>query len=145
MLINSIRGKYVKKGIMEPVGVCDRTGFWFSKSDLVKEYIWIGDELVWNGLLVGRPFLDKPNEQMRVSLIKDDPKPVEDPRPAPYDPPGIDLLSSNEGRKKDLTDTVFTTPVEIDPNIHNIMGYDSSKISNKTRINILNQVNFNKE
>lgn len=141
MLINSIRGKYVKKGVMEPVGVCDRTGFWFNKSDLVKEYIWSGDELIWNGLLVGRPFLDKPNQQMRTPVTKDDPKPVENPRPAPYEPPGIDAPAQPQ-REQELSEMNFETRTSIDPNIHNIMGYDSSKINSRTRENLLNNINF---
>ena len=142
MLINNIRGKFVKKGSFEPVGVCDRSGFWFSKSDLVKEYIWSGDKLVWNGLIVGRPFLDKPNEQLRTPVLKDDPKPVKEPRPAPYDPPGIDA-PFNEARSEELQEVDFTENEVIDPNIHNIMGYDSSNITPDQRIAILNKINFN--
>jgi len=55
--VNSQRGKYVRKDIVEPVGVCDYSGFYFSKSDLVKQYEWRGNDLVWTGFLVGRPFV----------------------------------------------------------------------------------------
>jgi hypothetical protein len=79
--VNSQRGKYVRKDIVEPVGVCDYSGFYFSKSDLVKQYEWRGNDLVWTGFLVGRPFLDEPNEQNRPPLIKGDPKSVMNARP----------------------------------------------------------------
>ena len=79
--INSQRGEYVRKDTVEPVGVCDYSGFYFSKSDLVKQYEWRGNDLVWTGFLVGRPFVDEPNEQNRPPLIKGDPKSVTNARP----------------------------------------------------------------
>jgi hypothetical protein len=79
--LNAQRGKYVKKGVLEAIGVCDYSGFYFTKSDLVKQYEWRGNTLQWTGYLVGKPFLDIPNEQYRPPLIKGDPKSVENARP----------------------------------------------------------------
>jgi hypothetical protein len=61
-------------------GVCDRTDFVFNHKDLVKQMTWAGDNLVWTGLLVGKPFVDIPNQQARPPLIKSDPKAIKNPR-----------------------------------------------------------------
>lgn len=79
--INSQLGRYVKKGSLEPIGVCDYSGFFFSKSDLIKQMEWRGNSLIWTGFMVGRPFLDVPSEQNRPPLIRDDPKIVDNARP----------------------------------------------------------------
>ena len=79
--INSQLGRYVKKGSLEPIGVCDYSGFFFSKSDLIKQMEWRGNSLVWTGFMVGRPFLDIPSEQNRPPFIKGDPKIVDTARP----------------------------------------------------------------
>lgn len=72
--------KYVKD-INSPLGVCDRTGFYFNHSDLKKQMEWRGNSLVWTGLMVGEPFLDIPSEQNRPPITKPDPKPVKNARP----------------------------------------------------------------
>jgi hypothetical protein len=41
---------------------------------------WRGNAMVWTGFLVGRPYLDKPNEQLRPPLLPPDPVPVDHPR-----------------------------------------------------------------
>lgn len=68
-------------GCDETIGVCDRSGFVFKTSELCKQMEWRGDRLVWTGLLVGRPYLDVPDEQLRTVKTKHDPKPVKNPRP----------------------------------------------------------------
>lgn len=142
MFVNKDRGTFVKKGAMEAVGVCDRSGFYFSKSDLVREYEWAGDELIWNGLLVGKPYLDEPDPQKRVPPIYDDPHPVEEPRPIYYEPPARDA-SPNPLRKMELAQVSFTKRDEPVKKPHNIAGPDGSKISSEERIKLLMQVNFN--
>lgn len=76
-------GKYVRINKNHPraLGVCDQTGFIHNKSDLVKQMEWRGDSLAWTGFLVGKDFVDKPNEQGRAPRIPIDPKPVVLPRP----------------------------------------------------------------
>jgi hypothetical protein len=64
----------------EAKGICDRSGFVFNHSDLVKQMEWRGDSLEWTGLMVGRPFLDKPNEQFRNPEVGPDSVPVENPK-----------------------------------------------------------------
>ena len=81
-IVNSSLGKYVKKGNLEPVGVCDRSGFYFSHTDLHKQMEWRGNNLVWTGAMVGTPFLDEPQEQNRPPLVQNDPEPVINPRPS---------------------------------------------------------------
>ena len=62
-------------------GLCDKTGFVFRHVDLVKQMEWRGNSLVWTGFLVGRPYEDVPNEQLRTILFPPDPVPVDMARP----------------------------------------------------------------
>jgi hypothetical protein len=55
--------------------------------ELVKQFEWAGDQKVWTGLWVGKDELDVPNEQLRTPIVKDDPKPV--PNPRPFTPGGF--------------------------------------------------------
>jgi hypothetical protein len=64
---------------------CDRS--WKMYEELVKQFEWAGDQKVWTGLWVGRDELDVPNEQLRTPIVKDDPKPV--PNPRPFTPGGF--------------------------------------------------------
>ena len=90
------KGKHVRINPRNPsaLGVCDYSSFDFNHKDLIKQMEWRGDRLVWTGFLVGGPYLDKPQEQNRPPLVKDDPHPVVNPRiPGPsraniYNPPG---------------------------------------------------------
>jgi hypothetical protein len=76
-------GKYLSIDPENPeaLGICDYTGFVFPKKDLVRQMEWRGEGLVWTGFYVGRPFVDKPNEQNRTPIFPPDPVPVLDPRP----------------------------------------------------------------
>jgi len=76
------KGKHVIIDPDNPValGICDATGFVFKRTDLVKQMEWRGNSLKWTGFLVGKPYVDKPNEQLRTPLLKPDPVPVKDPR-----------------------------------------------------------------
>lgn len=76
------KGKYVKVNKDSPsaLGVCDQSGLLFNHKDLVKQMEWRGDRLVWTGFLVGKRFLDKPQEQHRPPPVKDDPKSIKDAR-----------------------------------------------------------------
>lgn len=75
-------------GANDALGVCDRSGFVFNHSDLIRQMEWRGNNLVWTGLLVGRPFLYEPNEQERPPIVDSDPKAVMNPRPRT---PDIDI------------------------------------------------------
>jgi len=88
----------------EPSGVCDRSGFTFNHKDLVKQMEWRGNSYLWTGLLVGRQYLDAPQEQLRPPLVKKDPQPVKNPRPplpAPEIEPYPELIAKL--RKVDFT------------------------------------------
>lgn len=61
---NKIRNK------MRAVGVCDRSGFVYNLSDLVKQMDYMGDTLKWTGLMVGRDQLDQPNYQNKPFKAK---------------------------------------------------------------------------
>ena len=64
----------------EALGICDISGQVFKRKDLLPQMEWRGDSLQWTGYYVGRPFLDKPNEQGRPPHIPPDPVPVKNPR-----------------------------------------------------------------
>lgn len=75
-------GKYmnIDESAPEAAGVCDITGFVFPHRMLRKQMEWRGDKLCWTGLMVGEPFLDKPQPQNRPPPVKDDPTVVNNPR-----------------------------------------------------------------
>ena len=84
------KGKYVRIDPKNPnaLGVCDDSGFVFNHKDLCKQMEWRGDNLVWTGLMKGRPYLDVPSEQNRPPKVNRDPIPVANPRlPTPYTDP----------------------------------------------------------
>ncbi len=135
--INSMRGSYVRKGSKEPVGVCDFSGFWFSHSDLVKQMEYRGNSLVWTGFMVGRPFVDIPNQQARPPLVKADPKVVINPRPM-----GLELESGLPAPDtivslKKLNNIVYTDPPSVPENLPTLAGRDISKITPDERLAIL--------
>jgi hypothetical protein len=75
-------GKHVSIDADDPdaLGVCDYSGMIFNKKDLIKQMEWRGNALIWTGFLVGRPYADKPNEQLRPPMLPPDPVPVSLPR-----------------------------------------------------------------
>ncbi len=64
----------------EALGICDYSGFVFLKKDLVRQMVWSGNNLIWNGFYVGKPYVDVPNEQGRAPILPPDPVPERDPR-----------------------------------------------------------------
>lgn len=77
------KGKYVGSidtDHPEALAICDSSGFIFKRKDLVRQMEWRGDRLAWTGFLVGKPYLDKPNAQLKPPHLKPDPVPVRDPR-----------------------------------------------------------------
>lgn len=88
------RGRYYKVDINNPQakGICDRSGFAFNHSDLIRQMEWRGESLEWTGLTVGRPFLDMPNEQFRTPEVGPDSIPVEFPKMPIYS----DVMWSNQ-------------------------------------------------
>lgn len=70
------------------LGVCDDSGFVFNHKDLVKQMKWVGNSYIWTHQLRGPQYIDAPQEQLRSPLVKNDPRPVLDPRPPiPYTDP----------------------------------------------------------
>ena len=140
--INSMRGSYVRKGSTEPVGVCDFSGFWFSHSDLVKQMEYRGNSLVWTGFMVGRPFVDIPNQQARPPLVKADPKVVINPRPM-----GLELESGPDAPDSivsliKLNNIVYTDPTSVPKNLPTLAGRDVSKITPDERLAILHGLSW---
>lgn len=104
------KGKYVVIDPENPeaVGFCDKTGSPFLKKDLVKQMEWRGNSLQWTGALVGKPFVDKPNEQGRTPRLSEDPVPVKNPRPpqANFYTEPVSVKSEDE-RYRTLTQTYW--------------------------------------
>ena len=136
--VNTQMGDYVRKDVIEPIGTCDYSGFPFSRSDLVKQYEWRGNQLVWTGAIVGRPFVDEPNEQNRPPQIKGDPKVVQNPRPFGIEtPPGPE--ASGNTSPLILENVSFTTEEAV-PNLPDFAGEDISGISADARLKSLYQI-----
>ena len=99
----------------EALGICDESGFAFNRKDLVKQMEWRGNRLQWTNRMVGRPFLDQPQEQFRPPSVQADPFPVKDPRlPQPdsdyYPPYGVPVDSPQEVIHK-LEEVNWTGPI----------------------------------
>jgi hypothetical protein len=137
-VINKQRGQFVRHDIIAPVGVCDYSGFFFSKSDLVKQYEWRGNDLVWTGFLVGRPFVDEPNEQNRPPLIKGDPKAVLNPRPqGTANSEAPDAIGNNSAS---ILENVNFNSEDTIANLPDFAGEDISQLNDNARLNSLYQV-----
>jgi len=76
------KGKHVTIDPSDPqgLGICDYTQFVHNRKDLVKQYEWRGNALVWTGFFVGRQYVDVPNEQARPPILPPDPVPFLFPR-----------------------------------------------------------------
>lgn len=76
------KGKHVTVDADSPMalGICDKTGFVFKRMDLVRQMEWRGNSLIWTGFMVGKPYVDQPNPQLRPPILPPDPVPVKDPR-----------------------------------------------------------------
>lgn len=79
-------GKHVKKDI-NPVSVCDRTGQFFNTADLVKQMEYRGSKLSWTGLMVGKPYVDKPASINVPFKAKREMIPIKDLRLETFTPP----------------------------------------------------------
>lgn len=138
--VNTQMGDYVRKDVIEPIGVCDYSGFFFSKSDLVKQYEWRGNQLVWTGAIVGRPFVDEPNQQNRPPQIKGDPKAVQNPRPFGIETPiGPD---ANSNTSPVILENINFTNDDIPPDLPDFAGEDISNIDEEERLKSLYQIQF---
>ena len=138
--VNTQLGEYVRKNVIEPVGVCDYSGFFFSKSDLVKQYEWRGNQLVWTGAIVGRPFVDEPNQQNRPPQIKGDPQAVQNPRPFGIETPQGPEASGNSSPV--ILEDINFTAEQTFPNLPDFAGEDVSSIDEEERLKSLYQIQF---
>jgi hypothetical protein len=82
-ILTKYKGKYATFDPQRPkaFGICDRSGSVFPHDQLVKQLEWRGNSLIWTGLLVGKPFVDIPNQENRPIIPKIDPTTVKNPRP----------------------------------------------------------------
>lgn len=110
--VSRYKGKYVTINPNNPsaLGICDESGFVFNHKDLVKQMEWRGDNLVWTGLMVGKPYVDKPSQQNRPPLVKNDPKAIKNPRPPEhYSSPDANPASSTEELMAKLNQTKWNS------------------------------------
>lgn len=108
--VNRWKSKYVSIDINNPdaLGECDYSGFTFNRRDLHKQYEWRGNNLVWTGFMVGKPYMDKPNEQNRPPAVKDDPRAISDPRPpTPYPDPEYPVTGTYRQIEEKLEEDSF--------------------------------------
>lgn len=83
------QGKHVKIDPRNTTALaqCDYSDFTFNHPNLKKQYQWRGDSLQWTGFLVGEPYMDEPNEQLRPPPVKPDPYATQNARlPQPFGP-----------------------------------------------------------
>ena len=68
----------------QAVGECPRCGFWRNRVDLIEQYEWQGNKLVYLGIDVCRDTcLDIPQPQFRTPILPPDPIPLRKPWPSP--------------------------------------------------------------
>lgn len=77
------RGKYThaSRRNIHGIGQCDYSGMIVDYRDLCKQMQYVGNGLVWTGLYVFKNFLDTPNPQDLVPIVRQDPVPLPHPRP----------------------------------------------------------------
>jgi len=76
-------GKYthMRKNNPRAIARCDFSGFMVAYSSLRRQMEYTGSGLVWTGYYVSSRFLDKPNAQNLMPLMKLDPVPLPNARP----------------------------------------------------------------
>jgi hypothetical protein len=128
--VNTQMGDYVRKDVIEPIGTCDYSGFPFSRSDLVKQYEWRGNQLVWTGAIVGRPFVQ----------IKGDPKALQNPRPFGIETPqGPEAIGNSSPV---ILENINFTSDDIPPVLPDFAGQSVSNIDARERLESLHQIKF---
>jgi hypothetical protein len=79
------------------IGVCNRCGFWYQRSELVPQYEWAGVKQQNLELYIcTRTCYDTPQIQLKTIIIPADPMPVYRPFPEPFaldDTGGTDIPS----------------------------------------------------
>lgn len=64
--------------------ICDRCAMLYNHVDLQWQFDWAGASLINKRMLVCRPCLDTPQEQLRAIILPADPTPIVNPRVEPY-------------------------------------------------------------
>lgn len=67
----------------KPIGKCDYAHTLVRYEDMRHQYVWQGNSLQWNGMLVHKDYIDHPNAQAQIPKVYPDPIPVGTPRPYP--------------------------------------------------------------
>ena len=76
--------------------ICDRCAMLYNHVDLQWQFDWAGASLINKRMLVCRPCLDTPQEQLRAIILPADPVPVVNPRVEPYAYDSTDYETTSE-------------------------------------------------
>ena len=78
-------------------GICDRCGFLYNHDRLQWQFDYAGSGLINKRILVCRPCLDTPQNQLRAIVLPADPVPIQNPRVQDYAAAETDNISTNPG------------------------------------------------
>ncbi len=128
--MSKYKGKYVKIDPENPsaIGVCANSDFVFNHKDLVKQMDWRGNNLVWTNALVGKPYADVPNPQLRPPITKGDPKAIKNPR-FPQNTIQNTLNWGAPGIAKSEVQVGFTDPEAVAPQSYNEIREELRNVS----------------
>ena len=107
--------------------ICDRCGFRYNFVDLSWQFEWRGSTLQNVRILVCRPCMDKPQEQLRAIVLPADPLPIVNARVQDFDGASNDFVSTTPGTTDSITGlpvpsgVILTTP-QGNPLIRNSIG-----------------------
>jgi len=76
--------------------ICDRCAMLYNHVDLQWQYDWAGASLINKRMLVCKPCLDTPQEQLRAIILPADPVPIVNPRVEPYAYDSTDYETTTE-------------------------------------------------
>jgi hypothetical protein len=119
------------------IGVCQRCGMWYQRSELVPQYEWSGVKLQNLELYVcTRTCHDKPQTQLKTIIIPADPLPIYRPFPEPFTSDDADSAPASPFRAEAVNDEDWeaaeTGPL---PNLNGLLKENSKqrlpKISSK--------------
>lgn len=104
-------------------GICDRCGFLYNHDRLQWQFDYAGAGLINKRILVCRPCLDTPQNQLRAIVLPADPTPIQNPRVQDYAGAETDNITVNAPT---VIDPLTGIPV---PSTLNIVAQDGTSIT----------------
>lgn len=115
------KGKYTRMNPSKPrgIGTCDYSGLMVRHENMIQQFQYRGNGLVWTGFWVNPKFADKPNPQDLIPIIRLDPVPLQNARPDAevYDQT-ITTLNLDVGGALNIT----LTETQVDNMVLNLSG-----------------------